>query len=116
MNVMEMLGELEQNLVLLSHPDQEFVVGAALSLQSGGTLNQDNLNRVVRIYNETQATQFSGVEKPLSMRRVLSEISSQLARVPEQDRAFVVECSQRFNALSEPDVTRLLRIHSALGF
>jgi len=116
MNIVDLLGELEQHLMLLSSKDQDLILGSIATVDAGGTLSQDALQRLLQIRNEVQMTQFGGVERPLSIRQILSELSSVMNRVPVEDRAFVVECSQHMNNLGEQAVAKLLQLHKAAGF
>lgn len=114
----EMLGELESNLVVLSDPDQDFVLGAIASTQMGGVLVPQNVQRLQQIHNGLHLAQHNAVGKPLSLRQTLTELSAQAGRLSAEDRSFLQACAGAVQAqqpLTPESVQKLLDMHGKHG-
>ena len=118
-DTIQFVAALESQVLMMPDDDQVFVTGCRMHLETGGVLNQDNLNRLTGIGKYLLAARHNTMGGSLTIKRVLTDLAGAIHTLNAQEKQFAGKTAKKFTTkqpISEEETTQLLMIYSAKGF
>ena len=118
----KLLQSLAEQMTMMSDADQQFLLGCQTTVSvAGAPLSAEQVKRLHALAAAMQQTEHSvmGLGAPLSMPKVLKDLSSAVHMLSPAEHAFALKCSRILasgRTLDLGDIEKLLNIHSNKGF
>lgn len=114
-----LLQHLEGQMVMLSDPDQEFVIGCRVAISAGASLTASNREQLKKIGSVLTHASHNTLGGALSMGQVLHDLANSIHTLSAEEKAVAANMGRKLKdgvSLSQDEIVRVLQIYSDKGF
>ncbi len=118
-DAMGLLQHLEGQMMMLSEPDQEFVLGCRHAISAGAALTAGNKSQLRKIASTLTHAGHNTLGDGLSMGQVVHDLANALHMLSPDEKAVIANMARKLKAgeqLMQDEIARVLQIYTEKGF